>query len=189
MDVSSGRSPGSLRTSLTRGGRSRFVRRLVSRRPSAPPPRHCPAARASSRRSGSNPFAAPGRKPTPTTPTQSSFPRNPFADVGRATEQLGALPLALHQEVDDIDADYGDSLQVQGGARTADLQLVRDVPEVLGLHGPDQPDGRPRPIRAALDLERHPPPPFRRTRAQRGAPEPSRCEAMKTPPSAPSGSC
>src|SRR5258705_546125 len=118
-----------------------------------------------------------------------SFSRNPFADVGRAIELLGALPLALHQEVDDIDADYGDSLQVQGGARTADLQLMRDLPEVLGLHGPDQPDGRPGPIRAALDLERHPPPPFRRTRAQRGAPEPSRCEAMKTPPSAPSRSC
>src|SRR5207253_344630 len=75
-----------------------------------------------------------------------SFPRDPFADVGRAIEQLGALPLALHQEVDDIDADYGDSLQVQGGAGTADLQLVRDLREVLGLHGPDQPNGRPRPI-------------------------------------------
>src|SRR6266446_5895325 len=85
-----------------------------------------------------------------------SFPRDPFADVGRAIEQLGALPLALHQEVDDIDADYGHSLQVQDGAGTADLQLVRDLPEVLGLHGPDQPDGRSASLRAALDLERHP---------------------------------
>src|SRR5882762_6913321 len=118
-----------------------------------------------------------------------SFPRDPFADLGRATEQLGALPLALPQEVDDIDADYGDSLQVQGGTGTADLQLERDLPEVLGLHGPDQPDGRPGTIRAALDLERHPSPPFRRTRVQRGAPEPSRYEARKKPPSAPSRSC
>src|SRR5467141_5378202 len=115
-----------------------------------------------------------------------SFSRDPFADVGRAMEQLGALPLARHQEVDDIDADYGDSLQVQGGAGTADLQLVRDLPEVLGLHGPDQPDGRPGPIRTALDLERHPSPPFRRTRVQGG--RQSRPGA-KQPPSAPSRSC
>src|SRR3979411_596556 len=104
-----------------------------------------------------NPLAGKqDRRPVASSFILLSFSRNPFADVGRAIEQLGALPLALHQEADDIDADYGDSLQVQGGARTADLQLMRDLPEVLGLHGPDQPDGRPRPIRAALDLERHP---------------------------------
>ncbi len=81
-------------------------------------------------------------------------------------EQLGPFPLALRQEADDIDADYGDSLQVQGGTWTADLQLVRDLLEVLGLHGPEQPNARLRPIRAALDLERHPSSPFHRTRSR-----------------------
>ena len=66
-----------------------------------------------------------------------SFARDPFADVGRATEQLGALPLAIAQEADDLDTDHGDFLQVQGGVGTAELQLVHDFPEVLGFHGPD----------------------------------------------------
>src|SRR5882762_5655449 len=99
-----------------------------------------------------------------------SFPRDPLADVGRAMEQLGALLLAFHQEVDDVDADYGDFPQVQGGVGTADLELVRDLPEMLGLHGPNQPNGRPLPIRAALDLERHPSPPFRLGACARGVP-------------------
>src|SRR4051812_16541267 len=85
----------------------------------------------------------------------ASFPADPFPDVGRAMEQLGALPLALPKEVDDIDADHGDSLQIEGGAGTTGFQFVRDLPEMLGLHEPDQADRRPGPIPAALDLERH----------------------------------
>src|SRR5207253_10115467 len=110
-----------------------------------------------------------------------TFARDPFADVGRAAEQLGPLPLAFVEEPDDLDADYGDFLQVDRGARTAHLQLARDLFEIVGPHAPDEPESGPPAIRLPLELQRHRGAASRRGGFARRAPGAGRNETKNKP--------
>jgi hypothetical protein len=76
--------------------------------------------------------------------------------VGRAAGQGASSPLAFGQEADDLDADDGDFLEVQRGARAACVQLAPDLLEIPGPDVPDQAEDPSPAVRTPLEPEGHP---------------------------------
>ena len=65
-------------------------------------------------------------------------------------EQLGPLALLCEQKTDDVGTDHRDFLEVEGRAGPAEIELLRNLFEVLGFRSSDHPHDPSSTVRVAL---------------------------------------
>src|SRR5262249_14994049 len=84
----------------------------------------------------------------------SSFPQDPFADIGRATDHLGSCQFAHTQKPDDVRVHdcYLAQIENCGFRRRLDLSLY--FVEMFCSDSADQPDDCAFPVRLPFNLQR-----------------------------------